>query len=92
MGNKVGWALAAIVALTATPRVADACGGCFHQQVTAGGETDSTVVTGHRMVMSISQTQSVLWDQIEYAGDPEEFSWVLPVKPGAVLELSLIHI
>ncbi len=88
MGNKVGWALAAIVALTATPRVADACGGCFHQQVTAGGETDSTVVTGHRMVMSISQTQSVLWDQIEYAGDPEEFSWVLPVKPGAVLELA----
>ena len=88
MGNKVVWALAAMMALTATPRVADACGGCFHQEVSAGGETDSTVVTGHRMVMSISQTQSVLWDQIEYAGDPEEFSWVLPVKPGAVLELA----
>jgi len=80
----------ALVALTmaathmAAPRVAEACGGCFH----AGGETESTVVTGHRMAMSISQAQSVLWDQIEYAGDPNEFSWVLPVKPGARLEVA----
>jgi hypothetical protein len=61
---------------------AEACGGCF---VPA---TESTVVTGHRMAMSVSKTQSVLWDQIRYAGDPSEFSWVLPVKPGARVELA----
>lgn len=80
----------ALIALTMTatqfaaPSVAEACGGCFH----AGGETESTVVTGHRMAMSISQTQSVLWDQIEYTGEPSEFSWVLPIKPGARLEVA----
>lgn len=80
----------ALIALTmaatqfAAPSVAEACGGCFH----AGGETESTVVTGHRMAMSISQTRSVLWDQIEYAGEPSEFSWVLPIKPGAYLEVA----
>lgn len=38
------------------------------------------------MVMAISPTQSTLWDQIQYAGEPEEFAWVLPVKPGARIE------
>jgi hypothetical protein len=72
--------------LTATslvaPRDAHACGGCFV------GPSESTVVTGHRMALSISPTQAVLWDQIQYSGDPAEFSWVLPVKPGARIELS----
>ncbi|MSP25258.1 MAG: DUF2330 domain-containing protein [Myxococcales bacterium] len=61
---------------------AHACGGCFV------APSENTVVTGHRMAVSISLTQSVLWDQIEYAGAPEEFSWVLPVKKGARLELA----
>lgn len=65
---------------------ASACGGCFHPPIISQGE--STVVTGHRMAFSISPTQSVLWDQIEYAGDPKDFAWVLPVKPGAVVEES----
>lgn len=73
-----GLALMGVVALT--PRVADACGGCF---IPPG---PPTVVSGHRMVMSISQTQTVLWDQIQYSGEPEEFAWVLPVKPGARIE------
>ncbi len=61
---------------------AKACGGCF-----APAEPP-TVVSGHRMVMSVSPTQSVLWDQIQYAGNPAEFAWVLPVKPGARVEAS----
>jgi len=65
-----------------TVRPAAACGGCFVPN------TDNTVVTGHRMALSISMTQSVLWDQIQYAGKPEEFSWVLPVKKGAKVELA----
>jgi Uncharacterized protein conserved in bacteria (DUF2330) len=76
-------ATALLFTTLAAPSVAEACGGCF----TVQGGSDSTVVTSHRMAMSISQSQSVLWDQIQYAGNPEEFSWVLPVKPGSVLEV-----
>jgi hypothetical protein len=61
---------------------ASACGGCFVPP------SDSTVVTGHRMALSVSPSQTILWDQIQYAGDPADFSWVLPVKPGARVELS----
>lgn len=65
---------------------AHACGGCFGPVVVQQG--GSTVVTGHRMALTTSPTQSVLWDQIQYSGDPKEFSWVLPVRHGAVLEAS----
>src|SRR5688572_4318947 len=63
------------------PREALACGGCF------APTTETTVVNAHRMVLSLSPVQSVLWDQIQYAGDPSEFAWVLPVKPGATIEV-----
>jgi hypothetical protein len=76
-------ALAAPLALALTHSTdAAACGGCV---VPA---QENTVVTGHRMALSISTKQTVLWDQIAYAGDPESFGWLLPVKPGAVIELS----
>ena len=68
------------------PATADACGGCFTQP--APPEAQRTVVTDHRMALSISTKQTVLWDQIRYSGDPAEFAWVLPVRAGAKLELS----
>jgi hypothetical protein len=40
------------------------------------------------MAFSISTTETVLWDQITYSGNPREFAWVLPVKAGAVLQAS----
>jgi hypothetical protein len=46
----------------------------------------ATVVTGHRMAFATSGTRTVLWDQITYAGDPTEFSWVLPVKGSVKIE------
>lgn len=72
-------------AMLANPENADACGGCFH-----GVQATSTpsVVTGHRMAVSLSTTQTVLWDQVQYAGDPEDFAWVLPVGAGARIESS----
>lgn len=74
---------AAAIALSLTQtKDADACGACL---VPPG---ENTVVTAHRMALSISPKQTTLWDQIEYAGNPEEFAWVLPVKPGAVIESS----
>lgn len=59
-----------------------ACGGCFH----GVNEVNPSVVTGHRMALSISQDRTVLWDQVEYAGDPKEFAWVLPVGENAYIE------
>ena len=64
----------ALAALAFEPAEADACGGCF---IPPGEE--STVVTGHRMILSVGMTQSTLYDQIEYSGEPEEFGWVLPI-------------
>jgi hypothetical protein len=40
------------------------------------------------MALSISPTRTVLWDQVQYAGDPSDFAWVLPVGPGAYIEAS----
>jgi hypothetical protein len=32
------------------------------------------------MILSISQTQSTLYDQIQYMGSPASFGWVLPIQ------------
>lgn len=77
-----GIAAAIVVSTLLVPAAAEACGGCFVQQ------SGNTVVTGHRMALSISPQQTVLWDQFQYAGDAEDFAWVLPIKPGARVELS----
>jgi len=64
------------------PKSARACGGCFAPPSAA------TVVTAHRMAVSISVGQTTLWDQIQYAGDPRDFVWVLPVQGGVAVELA----
>jgi hypothetical protein len=56
-----------------TARDSSACGGCFVPP------TVDTQVTGHLMIFSTSKTQTTLYDQIEYVGAPESFSWVLPI-------------
>jgi hypothetical protein len=53
---------------------ARACGGCVVPPL------QSTQVTGHRMILAASKTQTTLYDQIEYAGSPESFAWFLPIK------------
>jgi hypothetical protein len=52
---------------------ARACGGCF---APPGAET---VVTDHRMILSVSKGHTTLYDQIRYQGSPESFAWVLPI-------------
>lgn len=71
--------LAGTLALSSDAR---ACGGCVVPP------ESNTIVNAHRMALSISPKQTVLWDQIQYKGDPESWGWLLPVKPGAVIELS----
>lgn len=67
-------------------REAEACGGCFTPPPTQPNDP-GTVVAAHRMVLSVSPQQTILWDQIQYTGAPAEFAWVLPVKPGARVEI-----
>jgi hypothetical protein len=77
-------AAASLLLALAAPRSADACGGgVFYPQTST-----TAAVTGHRVVISMSSTQTVLWDQIQYQGAPESFAWVLPVKKGARLEVA----
>ena len=71
--------------ILARPAPAHACGGCFHEPTP--NQTVS-VVTDHRMAFSISPTQTTLWDQIKYEGDPKSFAWVLPVGQGAEISLA----
>ncbi|HLK41491.1 MAG TPA: DUF2330 domain-containing protein [Polyangiaceae bacterium] len=87
-GRPIVWACAFGGAwLSLNARDAKACGGCFHPPPSPQ-EVEASVVTDHRMVFSMSPAQSVLWDQIRYSGNPKDFAWVLPVRPGARIELS----
>ncbi|MBK8219038.1 MAG: DUF2330 domain-containing protein [Myxococcales bacterium] len=69
-------------ALVAVSRPAQACGGCFVPP------ENNTVVTDHRMILSVGQGQSTLYDQIRYQGAPESFAWVLPISGEAQVGLS----
>jgi hypothetical protein len=62
---------------------ASACGGCFHNP----GES-VTVVTDHRMILSIGKDRSTLYDQIRYSGEPSSFAWVLPIAGTVEIGLS----
>ncbi len=53
---------------------ASACGGCFTPT------ENPTVVTDHRMILTVSKEQSTLYDQIKYSGSPSSFAWVLPIS------------
>ncbi len=59
-------------ALTMLEGDANACGGCFVPT------ENPTVVSDHRMILSVSKEQSTLYDQIKYSGSPSSFAWVLP--------------
>jgi MYXO-CTERM domain-containing protein len=87
--NLILVAVAAAAALTSTyaaERDALACGGCFHPPPSPT-ETP-TIVTDHRMILSISKGQSTLYDQIKYQGNPSSFAWVLPISGTVTVGLS----
>ncbi len=76
-------ALCAAGALAFAPGVSFACGGCF------APPTSVSVVTDHRMVLSLSAAETILWDQIRYAGSPEEFSWILPIRYSSAVRVEV---
>ncbi len=75
LGISLAVASSLAIAMAVTAPDASACGGCFPPQ----GENQS-VVTDHRMILSVSQTQTTLYDQIQYSGSPTSFAWVLPIS------------
>src|SRR6476646_8402612 len=77
---------AALTSTYAVERDALACGGCFHPPPSPT-ETP-TIVTDHRMILSISKDQSTLYDQIKYQGNPSSFAWVLPISGTVTVGLS----
>ncbi len=72
-----------VVAVLGWPEEASACGACF-----APPSEDVTSVGAHRMAISVRGNETILWDQIVYAGAPEDFVWVLPVTPGVEVEVA----
>jgi hypothetical protein len=64
-------------------REAAACGGCFHPPTQT-----VTDITDERMLLAVSPTQTTLYDQIEYAGNPSSFAWVLPIHGTVTIGLS----
>jgi hypothetical protein len=77
--NARTWSITAACAAVATaitvhPRDAAACGGCFHPPTQTASD-----ITDERMLLSVSTMQSTLYDQIQYAGSPASFAWVLPI-------------
>jgi hypothetical protein len=75
---------AAVSAMTfAEQRPAWACGGCFHPPTQTVSD-----ITDERMLLSVSATQSTLYDQIEYSGSPTSFAWVLPIHGTVTVGLS----
>jgi MYXO-CTERM domain-containing protein len=84
MQLRLAWLLplAPLTLIPAAARPAEACGGCFSPPETI------TTVESHRMVVSLSPSRSILWDQIRYSGDPEDFVWVLPV-PSADAQIAV---
>jgi hypothetical protein len=78
--------MVAFTALASAERAASACGACFAPPPPPGEST--SIVTDHRMVLSISPQQTTLYDQIRYQGSPSSFAWVLPISGTAQIGLS----
>src|SRR5262249_45692952 len=80
--------LVALVAVGTSAWSADAhaCGGCFHGPPPPDTPPESaSVVTDHRMVLVLDSASTTLFDQVEYAGDPGDFAWILPVRGEVVV-------
>lgn len=77
--------LIAVALLSSAPSDAHACGGCFHSPNPMG---TVSVVSAHRMAFLSSTSESVLWDQVQYTGNPEDFAWVLPVLGNPTVEVA----
>ena len=87
MGALAG-AVTVVGVLVAGERSAAACGGCFTPQPPPNITESESVITDEKMILSISMSQTTLYDQINYSGAPSSFAWVLPIKGSVTVGLS----
>jgi hypothetical protein len=89
--HLMGALLAAATAsgvVVSTEGTARACGGCFTPPPPPSVTEAESVITDEKMILSISMTQTTLYDEIEYSGSPSSFAWVLPIKGTVTVGLS----
>jgi hypothetical protein len=72
----------------AVPSDAQACGGVFVPAPTIEQPSSSSIVRDHRMAIAIGRTKTVIWDEVRLEGNPRDFVWITPVKPGTVIQLA----
>ncbi len=80
-----GAAIAGVISLLPVNDAA-ACGGCFQPPVPPTQVASD--ITDERMLLTVSPTQTTLYDQIEYSGSPSSFAWVLPIHGTVTVGLS----
>src|SRR4051794_17520881 len=81
-GTLMIGALGIAAALAGDGGSAHGGGACF------ASSSESTIVNDPRMAPSISKEHTILWDSISYSGNPQEFAYGLPARPGTRLEPS----
>lgn len=75
MNHKKVFSVAALVSLAAI------AGRSHDAEACAVFTPDQTVpVQGHRMILSLANDKTTLWDQFSYKGAPASFGWILPIK------------
>jgi hypothetical protein len=78
LSSTVGFVLATGVLISvATPRVANACGGTFCDTGPRAMPVDQT---GENIVFVMEPGKVEAHIQIQYKGEPDKFSWILPVQ------------
>ena len=82
--SRLALALTVALAAALSANGALASGGYFPPDGAAAPSSASSL----RVVLSTTAARIVLWDELRFEGAPSEFAWVLPVHPGARLELS----
>jgi hypothetical protein len=70
------------------PGDAHACGGVFVAQPVIEQPASRSIVRDHRMAIAIGRSKTVIWDEVRLEGDPRDFVWITPVKPGTTIELA----
>ncbi len=83
LGLLLGAVGVGLLSVAAVGGDAGACGGSF-----APPSQNGDVTTDHRMIFRVTPTQTTLYDEIEYKGDPQSFAWVLPIKGPVTVGLS----
>lgn len=81
-------ACAACAGAVLVPGDARACGGVFIAEPRIDQPASRSIVRDHRMAIAIGRTRTVIWDEVRLEGDPRDFAWITPVKPGTTIELA----